>query len=326
MRRREFIAGLGSAAAWPVVARAQQAAMPVIGFLSPQTADDDYKYYTVPFLQGLKETGYVEGQNVAVEYRYADNQYDRLPALAADLVRSRVAVIVAAGTAATLAAKAATTTIPVVFNSGGDPVALGLVASLNRPGANLTGTVELEAELTPKRLQLLRELIPSAGVYGALVDPANPATPSIIPDVQAAARTLALQLIVVTARTDTDLEMAFATLSQQRVGAVLVGSSPFYHRRTEQLTALAARHALPAIFEYREFALAGGLMSYGTSLGYFYRQSGVYTGRILKGAKPADLPVQQVTKLDLVINLKTAKALGLTIPETLLATADEVIQ
>ena len=300
--------------------------MPVIGFLSAQSADDDYKNVTVPFLQGLKETGYVEGQNVAIEYRYAENQFDRLPALAADLVRRRVAVIVATGAAAALAAKAATTTIPIVFDTGGDPVASGLVASLNRPGANLTGNAILAAELAPKQLQLLRELIPNAAVFGVLSDPAFPATQSIIADLQAAARTLGLQLVVVNARTDSDLETAFATFSQQRVGAVLVGTSAFYNRRMEQLAALAARHALPAIFPYREFALAGGLMSYGSSLGYAFHQAGIYTGRILKGEKPADLPVEQATKIELVINLKTAKALGLTIPETLLATADEVIQ
>ena len=248
MKRREFIAGLGSAAAWPVVARAQQPAMPVIGFLSAQSAEVDYKNVTVPFLQGLKETGYVEGQNVAVEYRYAENQFDRLPALAADLVRRRVAVIVAGGTAAALAAKAATTTIPIVFATGSDPVALGLVASLNRPGANVTGIANLAAELAPKRLQLLRELIPNAARFGVLADPASPSTQSIIADLQAAARTLGLQLVVVNARTDSDLETAFATFSQQRVGAVLVGISDFFNRRTEQLAALAARHALPAIF------------------------------------------------------------------------------
>ena len=242
--------------------------MPVIGFLSAQSADDDYKNFTVPFLQGLKETGYVEGQNVAVEYRWAENQFDRLPALAADLVRRRVAVIVAAGTAAALAAKAATTTIPIVFGTGGDPVALGLVASLNRPGANVTGIANLAAELAPKQLQLLRELIPNAALFGVLADPAFPATQSIIADLQAAARTLGLQLVVVNARTDSDLETAFATFSQQRVGAVLVSNSTFFNRRTEQLAALAARHALPAIFPFREYALAGGLMSYGSSLGY----------------------------------------------------------
>jgi putative tryptophan/tyrosine transport system substrate-binding protein len=326
MRRREFIGGLAGAAAWPLAARAQQPALPVIGFLSPQSADDDYKNITVPFLQGLKETGYVEGQNVAVEYRYAENQFDRLPALAADLVRRRVAVIVASGNQAAQRAKAATTTIPIVFSMAGDPVALGLVASLNRPGANVTGIANLTAELAPKQLQLLRELIPNAAVFGVLADQTPRSTQSAIPDLQAAARTLRLQLVVVNARTDSDLETAFATFSQQRVGAVLVGTSALYSRRMEQLAALAARHALPAIYPLREHALAGGLMSYGSSVGYSHHQAGIYTGRILKGEKPTDLPVMQPTKFELVINLKTAKALGLTIPETLLATADQVIE
>jgi len=326
IERRTFIAGLGSAATWPVVARAQQPAIPVVGFLNVQSADNS-KNNAVPFLQGLTEAGYVAGQNVAVEYSWADNEYDRLPALAADLVRRRVAVIVASDTPSALAAKAATTTTPIVFVTGGDPVALGLVASLNRPGANLTGIANLAAEVTQKRLQLLRELLPSAARFGVLADPAFPTTQSIIADLQAAARTLRLQLVVVNARTDSDLETAFATFSQQHVGAVLVTNTNLFNlRRMGQLAALAARHALPAIFQFREFVLAGGLISYGSSLGYFYRQVGIYTGRILKGDKPADLPVQQITKLELVINLKTAKALGLTIPETLLATADEVIQ
>jgi putative ABC transport system substrate-binding protein len=324
--RREFVVGIGSAAAWPVVARAQQPAVPVVGYLSEQSADDDYKDVTVPFLQGLKETGYVEGQNVAVEYRYAENQVDRLPALAADLVRRRVAVMVASGTGAALAAKAATTTIPIVFNTGRDPVALGLVASLNRPGTNVTGIAALMAEMAPKQLQLLRELIPNAARFGVLMDPAFPPTQSIPTDLQAAARTLGLQLVFVNAGTDSDLEAAFATFSEQRVGAVFVGISTFFNRRKKQLAALSARYALPAMFPLREFALAGGLMSYGSSLSYVVHQSGIYTGRILKGDKPVDLPVQQITKIDLVINLETAKALGLTIPETLLATADEVIQ
>jgi putative ABC transport system substrate-binding protein len=326
MRRREFIAGLGSAAAWPMAVRAQQSAMPAIGYLGVQSADDDYKDNTIPFLQGLKETGYVDGQNVAIEYRWAENQFDRLPALAADLVRRRVAVILAAGTPAALAAKGATATIPIVFSSGADPVALGLVASLNRPGANVTGIANLGIELAPKQLQLLRELIPNAAAFGVLVDPAFPATPTTIADLDAAARTLGLRLVVVNARTDRDLEPGFASFSQQRVGAVLIGNSTFFGRRVEQLASLAARHALPAIYSYREYALVGGLMGYGSSFGYFYRQAGIYAGRILKGEKPADLPVQQITKIELVINLQTAKALGLTIPETLLATADEVIQ
>jgi putative ABC transport system substrate-binding protein len=326
VKRRTFIAGLGSAAAWPVVALAQQPAVPVIGFLGSQSADDEYKYVIVPFLQGLKESGYVEGQNVAVEYRYAENQMDRLPALAADLVRRHVAVIVAGGTEAVLAAKAATTTIPLVVSTAADPVASGLVASLNRPGANLTGIAALAIELAPKRLQLIHDVIPNAAIFGVLADPTFPGTPPMITSLQAAARTLRLQLIFAYARTDSELEPAFATFSQQRVGAVLVGISNFYSRHVEQLAAVAARHALPAIFPYPEYALAGGLMSYGTGLSYTYRQVGIYTGRILKGEKPADLPVQQVTKVDLVINLKTAKTLGIAVPETLLATADEVIQ
>jgi putative ABC transport system substrate-binding protein len=298
----------------------------VIGFIGTQSADNFFEIGRLTFLQGLRESGYVEGQNVAIEYRWAENQYDRLPALAADLVRRRVAVIVAAADAAALAAKAATTTIPIVFVTGGDPVASGLVASLNRPGGNVTGSAILTAELAPKRLQLLRELLPNAALFGVLADPAAPATQSVITDLQAAARMLGLQLVVVNARTDSDLETAFATFSQQRIGAILIGPGALYNRRMEQLAALAARHALPAMFPLREFPLAGGLISYGISLGNLLHQTGVYAGRVLKGDKPADLPVQQVTKIDLVINLKTAKALGLTIPETLLATADEVIQ
>ena len=326
MKRRTFIAGLGSAAAWPMVVWAQQLAMPVIGWLSAQSAEDDYKVRAVSFLQGLKENGYAAGQNVTIEYRYAENQLDRLPGLVADLVSRRVAVIFTTGLAATRAAKAATTTIPIVFATGGDPVDLGLVASLNRPGGNLTGIATLFSELAPKQFQLLRELIPDATLFGALVNPTVPRTQSVIPVLQAAARLLGVQLVFMNASTDSDLETAFATFSQQRIGAVLVENSSFYSQRTEQLAALSVGHALPAIFPNREYALAGGLMSYGSSIGYAYRQIGIYTGRILKGEKPADLPVQQVTKLELVINLKTAKALGLTIPETLLATADEVIQ
>jgi putative tryptophan/tyrosine transport system substrate-binding protein len=328
MRRREFIAGLGSAAAWPLVARAQQRqpAIPVIGYLGPESADDEYKNNTVPFFRGLKDTGYADGQNVAIEYRWAENQYDRLPALAADLVRRRVAVIVASGTPAALAAKAATTTTPIVFTTGGDPVALGLVASLNRPGGNVTGSAVLDSELAPKRLQLLHDLIPNAALFGVLVDPSFPTTQSTIADQQAAARILGLQLIIVDARTDSDLETAFATFSRQHVGGVLVSNSALYNRRTEQLAALAARHALPAIFPFREYALASGLMSYGSSLGYTMQQVGIYTGRILKGEKPADLPVQQAVRIELTLNLKTAKALSITFPTSLLVRADEVIE
>ena len=324
MRRRDFITLLSSAAAWPVAARAQQQAMPVIGYLGSPFADDEY--VTVPFLQGLKETGYVGGQNLAVEYRWAENQYDRLPALVTDLVRRRVAVLVAAGTPAALAAKPATTTIPIVFSAGGDPVALGLVASLNRPGANVTGIANLAAELYSKQLQLIHELLPNAALFGALTDPGFPGIQSNIADLQAAARTLGLQLIVEYARTDGDLEPAFTIFSKQRVGAVLVGTSNFYARHTEQLAALAARHALPAIYGDRVWADAGGLISYGTSLSYAYCQVGICTGRILKGEKPADLPVQQVTKIELVINLKTAKALGLKVSQDMLSIADEVIE
>jgi putative ABC transport system substrate-binding protein len=261
------------------VARAQQPAVPVIGWLSSQSAEDEYKYITAPFLQGLKETGYVDGQNVAVEYRWAENQADRLPTLAADLVRRRAAVIVALGTSEALAAKAATTTVPIVFVTGVDPVASGLVASLNRPGANLTGIASLMGELAPKRLQVLRELLPNAAVFGVLADPAFPVTPSIIADLQAAARTLGLKLVVVNARTDSDLETAFATFSQQHVGAVIFGPSSLYNRRMEQLAALAARHALPAIFNLREFVLAGGLMSYGSSEPSSWHLRGPYPER-----------------------------------------------
>jgi putative tryptophan/tyrosine transport system substrate-binding protein len=302
--------------------------MPVIGFVNSGSADAPAPRRGLGevFLQGLKESGYVVGQNVAIEFRWAENQADRLPALAADLVRRRVAVIVAGDTPATLAAKAATTTIPIVFVTGTDPVASGLVASLNRPGANLIGSAILDVELAPKQLQLLRELVPNAAAFGVLADPAFPAIQSRITDLQTAARTLGLQLVVANARTDSDLETAFATFSQQHVGAVLIGNSPFHIRRMEQLAALAARYRVPDMYGSRASTVAGGLMSYGPRLAEAFRLVGAYAGRILKGEKPADLPVVQPTKFDLVINLKTAKALGLTIPETLLATADEVIQ
>jgi putative ABC transport system substrate-binding protein len=324
IRRREFITLLGGAVAWPLAAQAQQLAMPVIGVLA--NGSDDSKHFNVAFLQSLKEAGFAEGQNVAVEYHWAESQLDRLPALAADLVRRRVAVIVALGAASALAAKAATTTIPIVFATGADPVALGLVASLNRPGANLTGSASLWTELVQKRLQLLHELLPDAARFGVLVDPAIVAIDTaVIPDLQGAARTLGLQLIVVYAGTDSDLETAFATFSQQRVGAVFVGNSSSYYRRKEQLAALAARHALPASFTVREYALAGGLMSYAGSIDQ-YRQAGNYVGRILKGEKPADLPVERTVKVELTLNLKTAKALGIEFPTGLLLRADEVVE
>ncbi len=322
MRRRQFIAGLGSAAAWPMVVRAQQRELPVIGQLVFQSGE----LKGGSFLQGLKETGYVMSQNVWVEFLYADDQLDRLPVLATDLVRRQPAVIVAAGAEAALAAKAATSTIPIVFRTAGDPVALGLVASLDRPGANVTGMTVLAVEPVVTHLKLLRALIPNAVQFGVLVDPAFPATPSIIADLQVKARSLGLQLVIASATTDRDLVPAFTALSQQRVGAVLGGVGNVYSRFREKLAALAVRHALPAIFPYSEYARAGGLMSYGSSLNYASHQVGVYSGRILKGEKPADLPVQQATKLELVINLKTAKALGLTIPERLIAIADQVIQ
>jgi putative ABC transport system substrate-binding protein len=325
MKRRTFIAGLASAAASSLAARAQQA-MPVIGYLGSQSADDEYKNGTVPFLLGLRAAGYVEGQNVGVEYRWTENQIDRLPALAADLVRRWVTILVAIDTPATLAAKAATTTIPIVFGTAGDPIAMGLVASLNRPGANLTGIANLDAELGPKQLQLVHDLMPNAALVGVLADPSFPSTQSVIADLRATALTLGLQLIVEYAGTDGDLESAFTSFSQQHVGAVLVSANTFYNRRIENLAALAARRALPAMFPHREYALAGGLMSYGNSIHYGFHQQGVYTGWILKAEKPADLPVEQATRIELVVNLKTAKVLGLTIPETLLATADEVIQ
>jgi putative ABC transport system substrate-binding protein len=298
---------------------------PVIGFLGPQSVDDS-KIVTVAFLQSLKETGYVVGQNVAIEYRFADGQIDRLPALAADLIRRRAAVIVAVGVPAALAAKAATTTVPIVFATGSDPIALGLVANLYRPGANLTGVATFTAGLEPKLLQLLQELITNAALFGVLWDPTYPDTPSVIADLQATARTLGLQLIVVNARTDSDIQMAFATFSQQRVGAVLIGNSAFLNLRLEHLAAMASRHALPAIFPYTEYALAGGLMSYGGSLDYVFHQLGIYAGRILKGDKPANLPVEQAVRIELTLNLKTAKALGIEFPTSLLVRAEKVIE
>jgi putative ABC transport system substrate-binding protein len=324
MKRRQFIAGLGSAVAWPVVVRAQQSGMPTIGFLNPQSADG-CKTLTVPFFERLKAASYIEGQNLIVEYRYAEGRFDRLPALALDLVGRGVAVIVTIGEAATLAAKAATTTIPIVFQTGSDPVKLGLVAALNRPGANATGITLLSTELTAKRLQLLRELIPNRGLFGVLADPLVPDSESLIQDLLRAARTLAVELVVISAGTDNELEPAFTSFSQRGVGAVLVANSTFFNRRVDQLVALAARHSVPTIFPYREFVLAGGLVSYGSGFEYLYRQAGIYTARILKGENPADLPVEQATRIELILNLKTAKALGIEFPTGLLG-ADEVIE
>jgi putative ABC transport system substrate-binding protein len=329
MRRREFITLLGGTAAssplWPHAARSQQR-MPVIGYLddgSPEQVAADL----AAFRRGLTEAGYVEGRNVAIEYRWAEGRNDRLPALAADLVRRRMAVIVAASITAAVAAKAATATIPIVFEGGADPVAIGLVASLNRPGGNLTGMTSLNVELAPKRLELLHELVPTATVMALLVNPTNPTTVEALSrDVQAAARTLGLQLHILHASTERDFDTVFAALVQLRAGGLAIGADSFLISRNEQLAALAIRHAVPTISAFREFAAAGGLMSYGGSSTDLYRTVGVYTGRILKGEKPADLPVQQSTRVELVINMKTAKALGLTFPITLLGRADEVIE
>jgi putative tryptophan/tyrosine transport system substrate-binding protein len=325
MRRRNCIAVLAGAAAYPFLAGAQQQAMPVTGFLG-STSPDPFAPGLSAFRQGLSEAGYVEGQNVAIEYRWAEGDYDRLPALAADLVGHKVDVIVAAGVSAARAAKNATSTIPIVFHSSDDPVAAGLVASLARPGGNLTGYSILNVELMPKRLELLSELVPQSRVIALLVNPNYSNTVRIIRDAQEAAQAKGVQLQIVKAAAEGEFETAFASLVQLQAGALVIVVDPFFGSRREELVALASRHAIPTIYGFREFAASGGLISYASSLTAAGRQDGIYAGRILKGAKPADLPVQQPTIFELVINLKTAKELGLTVPPSLLARADEVIE
>jgi putative tryptophan/tyrosine transport system substrate-binding protein len=328
MRRRKFIALLGGAAAWPLAARAQQPAMPVIGFLDPRSPHYILSDQPRAFRQGLKDTGYVEGENVTIEYGWAENQFDRLPALAAELVRRQVAVIATNGGAAVaFAAKAATTTIPVVFNVGEDPVRLGLVASLARPGGNLTGVNFLIGELTAKRLGLLRELVPGAARIAVLVNPANTTNAeTTLRDVEPAAHAMGLQIQILKASTSSEIEAAFATFVRERPDALFVGNDVFLSSRSVQLAHLATLHKIPATYALREIAEVGGLMSYGVNITEALRQVGVYTGRILKGAKPADLPVVQSSKFELVINAMTARMLGLTVPPSLLSVADEVIE
>ena len=326
MDRRAFIGGVASGLlVVPLAANSQQSAIPVIGFLNSRAAGDD-PHLLAAFRQGLKEVGYIEGQNVAIEYRFAEGQGNRLPALAADLVRRHVAVIAANGLAAQ-AAKAATATIPIVFTAGYDPVEVGLVASMSRPGGNITGVSILDVELGPKRLELLHTLIPTATIIAVLVNPADPArAETITRNMQAAARDLKLQLHVLHASTDRDFDAVFASLVQLRAGGLVIGGDPFFNSRSEQLGTLTLRRAVPTIYQFRAFAAAGGLVSYGANLEDSYRLTGVYTGRVLRGEKPGDLPIQRATKVELVINQKTAKALGMTIPQSLLVRADEVIQ
>lgn len=325
MRRREFLAAVGAAASWPLRARAQQAAMPTVGFLS-SLSEATSTHLISAWRRGLSETGYVEGKTVAVEYRFADGQYDRVPAFAAEFVRSGLSLVLAAGPPAALAAKIATTTIPIVFIVGLDPVAAGLVASLNHPGGNATGMSLITGPLGQKRLEILRELAPKMRLVPMLVNAASPDALPELRDVQSAAQAMGLELQVVSARTPEEIDSAFAAFAQQRPDALLIGSDPFLMIRREQVVAAAARLKVPTVYPFREFAAAGGLMSYGTNIANAYRQAGIYSGRILKGDKTADLPVMQPTTFELVINLKAAKELGIDLPATLHARSDEVIE
>jgi len=327
MKRREFITLLsGVAAAWPLAARAQQAATPVIGYLTARGSGDD-PYRLVAFRQGLKDTGLVEGHSVTIEYRFADNQNERLPALAADLVNRQVSVIAATTTPAALAAKAATAIIPIVFEVGSDPLQLGLVASLNRPGGNVTGVTQASEEVAPKRLELLHELLPKAGVLALLVNPTAPALAEPQKrEVLSAAQALGIDLHVLNASTEQDFDRIFAKLTELRAGGLVIGGDAFFTSHAKQLAALTVQHAVPAIYQWREFAAAGGLMSYGSNVTETHRLVGIYAGRILKGGKPADLPVQQAAKVEMFINLKTARALGITIPLPLSGRADEIFE
>jgi putative tryptophan/tyrosine transport system substrate-binding protein len=325
IRRREFIAGIGGAVAWPLAARGQQPPMPVVGYLTPRPRDDATPL-RAHFLRGLSERGYIEGRNVAIEYRFAEYRNDRLPTLAAELVQRRVDVILAVPLDAALAAKAATNNIPIVFLVGVDPVETGLVASLNRPGGNLTGVTSLNIDIAAKRLDLLRQLVPRANSIAVLTNPANAGNEPQIKELQVAAPVLGVRLLILSASSQSDFAGAFGTLAQQRAGGLLVMGDPFFNAQRDQLIALAARYAVPAIYQVREDVVAGGLMSYGTSFADANRLGGIYVGRVLNGERPADLPVQQATKIELVINLKTARALGVTLPITLLGRVNEVIE
>ncbi|HEY1364803.1 MAG TPA: ABC transporter substrate-binding protein [Xanthobacteraceae bacterium] len=326
MKRRELLAWLTGAAASPLAARAQQPALPVIGFINAASADG-YRPMLVAFHKGLEESGYVEGRNVAIEYRWAEGRSERLPAMAADLVRRRVAVIAATSTPAALAAKAATTTIPIVFEMGADPIQLGLVPSLARPGGNVTGVTQINVEVAPKRLQYLHELLPAARGIALLVNPADPGiSDATTAELVAAARTMGLELHLLDASSDSEVETAFSQLTRLGAGGLVIGGGAFFASRSQRLGMLAARHAMPAVFQYREFVTAGGLMSYGSDIADAYRLAGRYAGRVLRGDNPAELPVQQATKVEFYINLKSARTLGLEVPAALLARADEVVE